>query len=245
MPQLEKPKRVLAVIPARAGSKSVTRKNLRRLGGKPLIGHAIETVKRSLHVDRVVLSTDDVEIMRIGMELGVEAPFRRPEDLATDHAPLIAVVLHAYGYFKAEGCQYDAVLSVQPTCPFLHEETIDRVIECWEQTNCESVVTVAEIVKGHPYISKRILPDRRLQDFCTIPEGAVLGPRQKREKAYYLTGGIYLRDMRLLEKAEPKGHCLGTDSRGVVVSEIEAVDINSELDLKFAEFLIHSGSTGK
>lgn len=244
MPQLEKPKRVLAVIPARAGSKSVINKNLRLLGGKPLIGHAIETVKRSLHVDRVVLSTDDVETMRIAKELGAEVPFRRPEDLAADHAPLIAVVLHAYEYFKAEGCQYDAVLSVQPTCPFLHKETIDRVIECWKQADCESVVTVAEIVKGHPYISKRLLSDQRLQDFCTIPEGAIVGPRQKREKAYYLTGGIYLRDMRLLERAEPKGHCLGMDSRGVVVSEIEAVDINSELDLKFAEVLIQSGSVG-
>ena len=232
---------VLAIIPARGGSKSVSKKNMRPLGDRPLIGYAIQSAKQSKHIDQLILSTDDDEIAWTGKELGIDIPFKRPVELASDVAPLIAVVLHAYNYFKEKSIQYEAVLCLQPTCPFLQHETIDKVIELWLRTGCESVVTVSEIQQGHPYIAKRLFSDNAIRDFCPIPEGAVVGPRQKREKAYYLTGGIYLRDKRLLEKVEPKGHCLGEDARAVVVSEVEAVDINNELDFRFAEFLVASG----
>ena len=232
---------VLAVIPARGGSKGVAKKNMRLLDNKPLIAYSVDYAKQSKKIDHLVISTDDEDIARIGESLEVDIPFQRPAHLGSDNTPLIAVIQHAYNYFKERNIVYDAVLSLQPTCPFLHHETIDEVIEVWLQTGCESVVTVSEIMKGHPYIAKRLHPDGVIEDFCVIPEGAVMGPRQKREKAYYLTGGIYLRDKGLLDKAEPKGHCLGSDARAVAVNEIEAVDINNELDLKFAEFLIRSG----
>jgi CMP-N-acetylneuraminic acid synthetase len=232
---------VLAVIPAPGGSKGVTKKNMRLLDNKPLIAYSVDYAKQSKNIDHLIISTDDEDIARIGASLGVDIPFQRPAHLGSDNTPLIAVVQHAYNYFKERNIVYDAVLSLQPTCPFLHYGTIDKVIEVWLQTGCESVVTISEIMKGHPYIAKRLHSDSIIEDFCIIPEGAVMGPRQKREKAYYLTGGIYLRDKRLLDKAESKGHCLGSDARAVVVNEIEAVDINNELDLKFAEFLILSG----
>lgn len=232
---------VLAVIPARGGSKGVAKKNMRLLDNKPLIAYSVDYAKQSKNIDHLIISTDDEDIATIGASLGVDIPFQRPAHLGSDNTPLIAVVQHAYNYFKEKNIVYDAVLSLQPTCPFLHYETVDQVIEIWLQTGCESVVTVSEIMKGHPYIAKRLQLDSTIEDFCIIPEGAVTGPRQKREKAYYLTGGIYLRDKRLLDRAEPKGHCLGSDARAVVVNEIEAVDINNELDLKFAEFLVRSG----
>ena len=232
---------VLAVIPARGGSKGVAKKNMRLLDNKPLIAYSVDYAKQSKNIDHLIISTDDEDIARMGASLGVDIPFKRPAHLGSDNTPLIAVIQHAYNHFKERNIVYDAVLSLQPTCPFLRYEIVDQVIEVWLQTGCESVVTVSEIMKGHPYIAKRLQPDSIIEDFCIIPEGAVMGPRQKREKAYYLTGGIYLRDKRLLDKAKPKGHCLGSDARAVVVNEIEAVDINNELDLKFAEFLIRSG----
>ena len=232
---------VLAVIPARGGSKGVAKKNMRLLDNKPLIAYSVDYAKQSKNIDHLIISTDDEDIARMGASLGVDIPFKRPAHLGSDNTSLIAVIQHAYNHFKERNIVYDAVLSLQPTSPFLHYETIDQVIEVWLQTGCESVVTISEIMKGHPYIAKRLHSDSIIEDFCIIPEGAVMGPRQKREKAYYLTGGIYLRDKRLLDKAEPKGHCLGSDARAVVVNEIEAVDINNELDLKFAEFLIRSG----
>ena len=234
-------KSVLGVIPARGGSKGVPKKNLRLLADKPLITYAIQSAKESRYIDHLIISTDDEEIVRIAEILEVDVPFRRPANLAADHTPLIAVVLHAYNFFEETSTSYDAVVSIQPTCPFITCETIDRIIELWMRTGCESVVPIAEIKNGHPYIAKRLLQDNVIENFCMIPEGYIVGSRQQREKAYYLTGGIYLRDGRLLDKAEPVSHCLGDDSRAVVVDMFEAVDINSEFDLEFAEFLIHSG----
>jgi CMP-N,N'-diacetyllegionaminic acid synthase len=232
---------ILAIIPARGGSKGVPQKNLKPLGRQPLVAHVIQAAKNSRYIDKLIISTDDKDIGQLGTRMGLEIPFMRPTELATDNVPLIAVVLHAYNYFKKKNIHYDAVLSVQPTCPFLTNETIDKVVELWLETNCESVVTIAQITKGHPYIAKRLYQDNVIDSFLPIPEGAIVGPRQKREPAYFLTGGIYLRAKRLLDTAEPKGHCLGKDTRAVVVDEFEAVDINDEFDFKFAEFLLKSG----
>jgi len=232
---------VLAVIPARGGSKGVPKKNTKPLGGKPLVTHVVQTAKKSQYIDNLIISTDDNDINRLGKKFGLDIPFMRPIELASDNVPLIAVVLHSYNYFKKNDIHYDAVLSLQPTSPFLQHETIDKVIELWLKTGCESVVTIAEITKGHPYIAKRLHKGNLIDSFLPIPSGAVVGPRQKREIAYYLTGGIYLRSKRLLDIAEPKGHCLGKDTRAVVVNEFEAIDINNEFDFKFAEFLLDSG----
>jgi N-acylneuraminate cytidylyltransferase/CMP-N,N'-diacetyllegionaminic acid synthase len=238
---MTKTKKIMAVIPARGGSKGVPRKNTRTLNGRPLISYIINSAKQSKHIDKLIISTEDEDIMQIGRGMGVDIPFKRPPELASDNTPLIAVILHAYNYFKERNTQYDAVLSLQPTCPFLQPKSIDNMIELWIESVCESVVTISEITKGHPYIAKDLLSGHIIKNFCPIPEGAIVGPRQKRRKAYYLTGGVYLRDKRLLEITETKGHALGSDTRAVVVDEIEAVDINSELDLKFAELLINLG----
>jgi N-acylneuraminate cytidylyltransferase/CMP-N,N'-diacetyllegionaminic acid synthase len=149
-------KQVLGVIPARGGSKSVHRKNIRELGGKPLIQSIFESAQKAKHLGRVILSTEDEEIAAVGRSIGIEIPFMRPPELATDNATLISVVKHALRRFDSEGAPVDAVMSLQPTCPFLSAETIDKAIALWAETGCDSVTTVAELTKGHPYISKRL-----------------------------------------------------------------------------------------
>ncbi|ACL03369.1 acylneuraminate cytidylyltransferase [Desulfatibacillum aliphaticivorans] len=234
-------KKVLAVIPARGGSKGVPRKNIRSLGDKPLIGHILETAGKSKYLDRVIVSTDDEEIMQAARDAGAEAPFVRPAELSVDTAPLLSVVLHAFHYYEEKGEPFDAVINIQPTCPFLSSDTLDEAVELWMESGCQSVVPLAEVVTGHPYITKRVLGDRSIENFCQIPEGAVVAPRQKREKAYYLTGGFYLRDRNLLLQEGLKGHALGDDCRAVIVDEIQAVDINTEMDFLFARFLKEQG----
>ena len=103
-------KRILAIIPARAGSKGVVHKNKRLLNGKPLVCYAIENIMQSKYIDAVILSTDDVEIADIGRSMGVDIPFIRPKALSTGDTPLIAVMLHAYGYHKNMNREYDAVI---------------------------------------------------------------------------------------------------------------------------------------
>ncbi|WP_028313373.1 cytidylyltransferase domain-containing protein [Desulfatibacillum aliphaticivorans] len=230
--------RILALIPARGGSKGVPRKNIRLLGGAPLIAHVHQAASKSKYIDKLILSTDDEEIAKVGQSLGMDVPFVRPGELAREFSLLPGVSKHAMMFFDDLGDRYEGILSLQPTCPFLSTESIDKAVETWLEHGCDSVTSVSEITKGHPYIAKRVKEDLSLENFSPIPEGAITSPRQKREKAFFLTGGLYMRHRRLLDAPELTGHCLGADSRAVVVSELEAVDINTEIDFKFAELLM-------
>ena len=107
----------------------------------------------------------------------------------------------------------------------------------WLETGCDSVTTIAEITKGHPYISKRMKTGNIIEPFIPVPKEVDNSQRQSREKAYYLTGGFYLRSRSLIESEDTDSHILGQDSRAVVVNEIEASDINTAFDFKLAEFM--------
>jgi len=231
--------KVLAVIPARGGSKRILRKNTRKLGQLPLIAHAIEAAKNARLIDHLIISTDDDEIKRIGIAWHVSVPYKRPSQLSTENAKLISVIKHAFNYYKERNIFYDAVLSIQPTCPFVTPQVIDQVIQLWMETKCDSVSTVTEITHGHPYIAKRVLKDNQIEDYCEVPPSASRDPRQ-RESAYYLSGSLYLRSKSLLESDDSTPHCLGRDARGVIVDGITSFDIDVELDFNFAEYLIAS-----
>jgi CMP-N-acetylneuraminic acid synthetase len=232
---------ILTVIPARGGSKGVPRKNIATVGGKPLIGYAIESARTSKMLRRVIVSTDDEEIASVARSLGAEVPFLRPSELSLGSVTLIYVMRHALNFFDAQGERYDAVLSLQPTCPFIRPETLDRVVDNFHRKNRQAVATVARMSNGHPYTAKRLLgPDMdELEDFVTVPTGAVLFPRQKREEAYYFNGAVYLRDRALIESYEGHSYGLGENPGAVVVDSLEAVDINEPLDLDYAE-AVHS-----
>jgi CMP-N-acetylneuraminic acid synthetase len=232
---------ILAIIPARSGSKGVKNKNFRQLVGSPLIEYAIRAARQAPSISCLIVSTDDERIAEVAIKGGAEVPFIRPKDLARDNSSLLSVNQHALGYFKQKGVTFDGVLSLQPTNPFVRAETIEAAIHLYSVSHCDSVTTIAEITSGHPYIAKKLLNDNKISNFCQIPPNEPVGPRQKRTKAYYLTGSLYLRKTQLLELAGQAGHCLGEDARAVVVSELEAVDINNPMDLAFAEFLIQSG----
>ena len=232
---------ILAIIPARSGSKGVKDKNIKLLAGRPLIEYAIMAAKSSVSISRLIISTDSERIAKIADKLGVEVPFIRPKELARDNSSLVSVNQHAFSFFKEKGISYDAVLSLQPTNPFVTAETIEKIINLFISSQCDSVTTIAEIRAGHPYIAKELLAENKIANFCQIPPNEKIAPRQERKKAYYLTGGIYLREKQILDTAKPTDHCLGEDARAVVVNEFEAADINNEIDLRFAEFLIQSG----
>ncbi len=231
--------KTLAIVPARGGSKGVKRKNLRLLDDKPLFVHVAETAKRVETIDRVILSTDDREIFAVAGEYGIDAPFMRPDELAGDTSQLAQVIHHAFHYFAEKGVEYDAVLSIQPTAPFLSSQALHESIELMRHSGCDSVCSVAEFTHGHPYTAKKMEDEGHLSPFCTVcaSNPGASKRRQERERAYYITGGFYLRSKSLLKNEEPKGHWLGEDSRAVCLTEIEAVDINTEFDFTIAEYL--------
>ncbi len=230
-------RKILTVIPARGGSKGIKRKNIRDLNGRPLIYYAIEAAKGARHLGRLIVSTDDEEIAEIAKSCGAEIPFLRPRDLAADTTTLILVMRHALHFFDGRGERFDAVLSLQPTSPFIKSSTIDAAIEKFHATHCEAVATVTRVRHGHPYVSKRLIgPDNdQIENFVRIPDGAVLFPRQRREPAYYFNGALYLRDRNLIENFSGRDWGLGLAPRVVVMDAFESVDIDEMIDLKLAE----------
>ena len=232
---------ILCIIPARGGSKGVPGKNLRPLGGFPLISHSIKTAISVPAISEVVLSTEHPMIAEIGASFGAQIPFLRPREIAGDMAALIDVVRHGYTHFKLHGRTFEGVLCLQPTAPFIKSSTITEAIELLQESGCDSVTTVAQISEGHPYTAKRMESQNVITNFCDPPRGLDISSRQSREPAYFLTGGFYLRSIPLIENKVREGHVLGDDGRAIRVSGIEATDINTELDFRFAEFLLKEG----
>jgi len=230
--------KVLAVIPARGGSKGVPRKNARDLCGHPLIYYPIQAAKNCSLIDKVIVSTDDKEIIRKAEECGAEIPFVRPESISGDKVSLIPVCQHAMRFFDEQSQHYDAILSLQPTSPFVTAEILNKVVSLLIETGCDSVVTVHEIIHGHPYRAKKLLADSRLDNFFEEFNGDTFLQKQDRPPAYAYNGAVYLRKRDLLENYNGKDFGLGNDVRAVCMSTEDSVNIDTESDFRMAEFIM-------
>ncbi|MBR9921795.1 MAG: acylneuraminate cytidylyltransferase family protein [Bacteroidetes bacterium] len=224
--------RVLGVIPARGGSKGVPGKNIKDLGGKPLIAYTIEAARDS-KLDRCIVSTDDDEIASISRDWGGQVPFLRPAEMATDSAKALPAIRHALEMAeKEEGSTYDAVMVLQPTTPFRRAADIDEAIDMLKSTNADSVISVVD-VEGHHPARMKYLEDGRLIDppFCEAVENQ---PRQELRPMYLRNGVIYLtRKTVLLE-----GTFKGKDCRAMVMDSKRSINIDTPLDFQMAEFLV-------
>lgn len=133
---------ILALIPARGGSKGIPRKNVKLLGGKPMIAHIIATVKSVRGIDRVIISTEDSEIAAVARQYGAEVPFVRPSELATDEVATLPVLQHAILELKkTEGYEPDYVLLVYPTSPLLSSQRLQEAVDLAQATDSDSVVS--------------------------------------------------------------------------------------------------------
>jgi len=141
--------RVLGLIPARGGSKGIPRKNIKLLGGKPLLQYTAESALASSKLARVVLSTDDQEIAEVGRRCGLDVPFLRPPELATDQTPTLPVVRHALQWLEDHGDHFDAVCLLQPTNPLRESEDIDGCLDLLERTDADAVVSVLPVPAEH------------------------------------------------------------------------------------------------
>lgn len=226
--------RVLGVIPARGGSKGVPRKNIRKLGDLPLIGHTIRAAAGS-RLTRTILSTDDDEIAAVGRALGADVPFLRPADLATDSARAIPVLQHAV---QALGEPFDAVMMLQPTTPFRRREDIDGAVLLLESSGADSVIAVVDAGGHHPARMKYLEEDRLIDPpFCEAYENQ---PRQELRTMYLRNGAIYLTRTSVLLGGSLKGK----DCRAWVMPAARSINIDSELEFRQAEWLLAQGLTG-
>jgi CMP-N,N'-diacetyllegionaminic acid synthase len=182
--------KIIGLITARGGSKSVPQKNLKMLAGKPLIAWTIEVALQCNELSRVIVSTDDEQIAEIARKWGAELPFMRPAELAQDDSSHISVVLHAIHRLKEkEGFCPDYIMLLQPTSPLREVEDIRNAVQLANDHHAVAVVSVCEAEK-HPYLCKRILNNGTLSDYISTDIGYLR--RQALPPAYALNGSIYL-----------------------------------------------------
>jgi CMP-N-acetylneuraminic acid synthetase len=178
-------KEILAIIPARGGSKRVPRKNVLMLGGKPLIAHTIAHAKQSKYITRVIVSTDDEETAKVAKEYGAEVPFMRPAELAQDMTPDLPVFQHALKWLKEnEGYEPAAVVQLRPTSPLRKVEDVDAAIELLlAHPEVDSVRTVIE-AEPSPYKMYVLEGDGLLAPLLAADKGYINMPTQALPKAY-------------------------------------------------------------
>lgn len=188
---MRQPSHVLALIPARSGSKGIPGKNVKILDGKPLLAHAIECARRVSAIDRVVVSTESENVAETAREWGAEVPFLRPAHLAEDTTPMLDVVIHALETLAAEGWAADVIALLQPTAPFRRPEDLAAALAVLEaDPEADSIVAV-EPVPDHfsPYYVMKVEQGRLLP---FIQGGAKVTRRQDAPRVYSRNGQFYL-----------------------------------------------------
>jgi len=222
---------ILAVIPARGGSKAIPRKNIVDVAGRPLIAHTIEAVLKSNLVTEHLVSTDSQEIADISRKLGAHVPFVRPKHLAEDQASSVDVVIHALGEMESRcGKEYDVIILLQPTTPMRSVGTIDRAINQLLSSDAESVVSVVSVGAVHPYRMYSISENNCLVPYVSDVEDPMM-PRQELPPVYIRSGDIYaVRRSCLLDKHS----LIGDYSKALVLNPEETINIDNFDDLTVA-----------
>lgn len=226
--------KILAITPARGGSKGIPRKNIKQLAGKPLIAWTIEAALQAQGIDRVIVSTEDEEIGSVAKQYGAEVPFMRPLALAQDDTPGIAPVLHAIEQLP----DYDWVLLLQPTSPLRSTGDIEGIIQFCRDEGAPSAVSVTEVSK-HPFWMYQRDDRKRLQPL--IPNRQEIARRQDLPSTYALNGALYLarRDWLI----DNQGF-IGPETLGYVMPKERSVDLDSPIDWQWLEYLIERKDEG-
>lgn len=231
---------VLAIVPARGGSKSIPRKNIRLFAGHPLIAYSIAAGLAAEMVSRLIVSTDDVEIAEIARLYGAEIPFLRPDELSRDNTPDLPVFQHALNWlYDHEGYRPEIVVQLRPTSPFRNTVHIDRaVLQLLEHLEADSVRTVC-IPFQNPYKMWRIGGDGFMHPLLDIgiPE-PYNQPRQVLPEVYWQTGYV---DAAWVDTILTKNSMTGDSILPLIIGAEEWIDIDSPDDWRRAERLLENG----
>lgn len=226
--------RVLAIIPARGGSKGVPGKNIKLLSGKPLIEYTTEVALQSKLLTKVLVSSDDDKIIEVAKNTGVEVPFKRPSNLSEDATPTLPVIKHALAYYKNIGEEFDAVCLLQTTSPFRTVEFLDQALEKFITSNTDSLVSVKEVPhEFNPHWTFKLNEQGNLK--IATGENEIITRRQDLPKAYHRDGSIYITKTSIIEKEN--------SLYGSIISYVESpkefyVNIDTMEDWRKAELVL-------
>lgn len=227
-------KTILALITARGGSKGIPKKNIIDLGGKPLIAWTIEAAQKSKYIDRLVLSSDDTEIIRIATQFGCEAPFVRPAELSLDTTSSMDVILHALDSLHTS---YDYLLLLQPTSPFRTAAQIDQAIEYLFQIQAVSVVSISKSKKSPALIFYQA-ENGTLQPI--IKTDGTVTRRQDAKATFHYNGAVYFTSIAYLKAVKSYKT---PETVGLELSNFIDVDIDDPDDLAYARYLVEKKLT--
>ena len=221
-------KSVLAIIPARGGSKGIQRKNIRDLCGKPLIAWTIDEAKKSKYIDKLILSSEDDEIISIAKKYGCEVPFVRTKNLAEDDTPWIVTVLHAIEMLD----NYQYIVLLQPTSPLRTVDDIDGCIEYCITRQANACVTICE-ANHSPYWMYNLGEDKKMLPILQVKDNFYR--RQALPTVYQLNGAVYISEKNyLIEKKK----FVTDETIGYVMPQNRSVDIDNEMDFKIVENIL-------
>ena len=225
--------RVVAVIPARSGSKGLVDKNIRPLCGKPLLAWPIAAARACAYIDCVVLSTDSPVYQHIGLQYGAQVPSLRPAHLAQDHSTSVPVVLHMLDSLSATQ-HYDIVVLLEPTSPLTEAADIDRALETLVQHwhSSDAVVSVADTASAHPAFCVTLDEQQRLQPLHNFQHSTPR--RQDVSPVYYLDGSFYLSKIDALRQLGTFYH---SRSLGMPLPDWKAYEIDTLTDFICVEAL--------
>lgn len=226
---------ILGAIFARGGSKGVPRKNIRALAGKPLIAYAIETAKAVSLIDRIIVSTDDVEIAEVARQYGAEVPFMRPAELAQDRSPELLAWKHAIDTMEKElSHSIDIMVSIPTTSPMRSPEDVAACVQLLLESDADIVITVTEAHRS-PYFNMVTIDSDKSAKLVIPPVEGVLTRRQDAPIVYDMTTVAYAARGAYI-KSTPA--VLAGKVKAVVVPKERAIDIDTMLDFEMAEFLM-------
>lgn len=223
--------RPLIIIPARGGSKGIPHKNIKELGGKPLICYAIDAARKFTTDNNICVSTDDDAIIKVVEDYGLHVPFKRPEYLATDHAGTNGVLLHALNFYEEKGNVYDVVILLQATSPFRRAEDVAEAAKLYDESI--DMVTSVMLAKCNPYYDGFEDDENGL---LVISKGnGTIERRQDAPRVWQQNGAVYVINPAQLKA---KGLAGMTKIRKYVMDELHSLDLDNMLDWKIAEIML-------
>lgn len=228
---------VLAIIPARGGSKGIPKKNIKYISGKPLIAYTIDAALKS-NVDRLIVSTDDLEIAEIAKSYGAEVPFIRPSEFSEDSSSSLSVIIHALKYLeKEESYIPEIVVFLQPTSPLRGSNHINEGLKMIEESNVESVIGVRRVYEEHPYFMFKVDENRNWVEYEEIENKPAR--RQDVPPCYLINSALYITKKSYYDNLSSNKYVFNLKSfKGLEMDRISSIDINEISDFYLVQSIL-------
>lgn len=228
--------RTLFVIPARGGSKGIPGKNIKPMGGIPLICRSIDIARKFVEDNDICVTTDSDEIIEVVKQHGMDVPFKRPDYLATDTASSHDVLIHAIDFYKEKGIEYGWMVLLQPTTPFRREEDLRKMLEMMSN-DIDMVVSVKQ-AETNPYYNCFSVDEKGFLKRFIKPQTEMIGRQSQKPMIYEKNGSVYIVNVPSLRKQRMNAF---EKVRFYEMDKVYSIDIDEPLDWIFAEAVLNAG----